>query len=243
MWVRKNRGRTTTDQSWRQRAFTAFFDKQGNPVSITTAEMLNTFDLKDGYRYDTQRPPAIKVGRAMAAAEFGPEEEPREEPLFQARPAPERSVISSEPVTVTLTPSDRMQERTDERMAIEEDVAQEATTLRLEVQGVAPPGNPSVGVHVFLNMPEADASTPTDDPHYVASFSFFEHEGEHGEHEHGPTTFYINATPAIRRLQEAGEYTMGEPLQATLVSVPNVPEGQVEGVEIPFEGLLISATD
>jgi hypothetical protein len=236
-WVRKNPGQTTTAQSWRQQAF-SFFNKQGNPVSITTAEMLNTFDLN--YRYDTQRRPAIEVGRAMAAAEFGPEEEPREEPLLQAA-APERPVISSEPVTVTLTPSDRLQERMDERMAIAEDVAQQATTLRLEIQGVAPPGNPSVGVRVFLNMPEADASTPTDDPHYVASFSFFEHEGEHGEHEHGPTTFYVNATPAIRRLQEAGEYTMGEPLQTTLVTVPIVPEGRVGDVEIPFERLSISA--
>jgi tyrosinase len=238
-WVRKNPGRTPTAQSWRQQAF-SFFNKQGNQASITTAQMLNTFDLN--HRYDTQRPPAIEIGRAMAAAEFGPEEEPREERLFQGRPAPERSVIGSEPVTVTLTPSDRLQERMgEERMAIAEDVAQQATTLRLEVQGVAPPGNPSVGVRVFVNMPEADASTSTDDPHYVASFSFFEHEGDHGEHEHGPTTYYINATPAIRRLQEAGEYRMGEPLETTLVIVPSVPEGRVEDVEIPFEGLSISA--
>jgi hypothetical protein len=172
----------------------------------------------------------------MAAAEFGPDEEPRGEPLFQAA-GPERPVISSEPVTVTLTPSDRLREL---RMAIAEDVAQQATTLRLEVQGVAPPGNRSVSVRVFLNMPEADASTPADDPHYVASFSFFEHEGEHGEHEHGPTTFSINATPAIRRLEEAGLYRMGEPLQTTLVTVPIVPGERVEDVEIPFEGLALT---
>jgi len=202
--------------------------------------MLSTFDLN--YRYDTQRPSAFEVGRAMAAAEFGREEEPREEPLFQAA-APERPVISSQPVTVTLTPSDRMQERMDERMAMAEDVAQEATTLRLEIQGVAPPGNPSVGVRVFLNMPEADAATPTDDPHYVASFSFFEHEGGHGEHEHGPKAFYANVTPTIRRLQEAGLYSMGDPLETTLVTVPIVPGDQVEDVAIPFEGLSISADD
>jgi tyrosinase len=239
-WVRKHPGQTTTSQSWRQRAF-SFFNTQGNPVSITTAQMLNTFDLD--YRYDTQRPSAIEGGRAMVAAEFGPDEEPREEPLLQARPAPERRVISSEPVTVTLTPSGRLQERMGERMAMAEDIAEQATTLRLEVQGVAPPGNPNVGVRVFLNMPEADASTPTDDPHYVSSFTFFEHEGDHGEHGHGPKTFYANATPAIRRLQEAGLYELGEPLQATLVTVPIVPEGRVEDVEIPFEGLSISTVD
>jgi tyrosinase len=238
-WVRKNPGRTTTNQSWHQQAF-SFFDTQGNPVSITTAEMLSTFDLN--YRYDTQRPSAIEVGRAMAAAEFGREEEPREEPLFQAA-APERSVISSEPITVTLAPSDRLQQQMGERMAMAEDVAQEATTLRLEVQGVAPPGNPDVGVRVFLNMPEADASTPTDDPHYVTSFAFFEHEGDHGEHEHGPRAFYANITPTIRRLQEAGLYSMGDPLETTLVTVPIVPGKQVADVAIPFEGLSISADD
>jgi len=34
---------------------------------------------------------------------------------------------------------------------------------------------------------------------------------------------------------------MGEPLQTTLVTVPIVPEGRVGDVEIPFEGLSISA--
>lgn len=238
-WVRKNPGRTTTNQSWHQQAF-SFFDPQGNPVSITTAEMLSTFDLD--YRYDTQRPSAVEVGRAMAAAEFGREEEPREEPLFQGA-APERSVIRSEPITVTLAPSDRLQRQMGERMAMAEDVAQEATTLRLEVKGVEPPGNPDVGVRVFLNLPEADASTPTDDPHYVTSFAFFEHEGDHGEHEHGARAFYANITPTIRRLQEAGLYSMGDPLETTLVTVPIVPGEQVADVAIPFEGLSISADD
>jgi hypothetical protein len=136
-WVRKNPGRTTTNQSWRQQAF-SHFNRQGGPVTIRTAEMLNTFDLD--YRYDTQRPSAVEIGRAMAAAEFGSDEEPRGEPLFRGA-APD-SVIGSQPTTVTLEPTDRLRQRTDERAAMAEDVAQEATTLRLEVQGVAPPGNP-----------------------------------------------------------------------------------------------------
>jgi hypothetical protein len=201
--------------------------------------MLNTFDLN--YRYDTQRPSAIEIGRAMAAAEFGPDEEPRGEPLFQAA-APD-SVISSEPTTVTLEPTDRLRQQTSERAAMAEDVAQEATTLRLEVQGVAPPGNPSVGVRVFLNMPDANASTPTDDPHYVTSFSFFEHEGEHAEHEHGTRAFYANVTPTLRRLQAAGLYSMGDPLETTLVTVPIVPGAQAEDVAVPFEGVAISVDD
>jgi Common central domain of tyrosinase/Polyphenol oxidase middle domain len=136
-WVRKNPGRTTTNQSWRQQAF-SYFNRQGGPVTIRTAEMLNTFDLD--YRYDTQRPSAVEIGRAMAAAEFGPDEEPRGEPLFRGA-APD-SVIGSQPTTVTLEPTDRLRQQTGERAAMAEDVAQEATTLRLEVQGVAPPGNP-----------------------------------------------------------------------------------------------------
>jgi len=240
-WVRKNPGRTTTNQSWRQEDF-RFFNRQGNQVRITTAEVLSTFDLD--YRYDTQRRLAIEVGRALTPGEFGPEEEPRGELLFQAAAPEQRPVISSEPTTVTLAPSDQLQQG-GERMIMAEDVAQEATTLRLEVQGVTPPDDPDVGVRVFLNLPGADASTPTDDPHYVASFTFFEHEGEgdHGGHEHGPKTYYINATPAIRRLQEAGEYSMGDQLQTTLVTVPIIPEGSVGDVEIPFERLSISAHD
>ena len=235
-WVRKHPGRTTTNRGWRQEEF-SFFNRQGNRVRITTAEVLNTLDLD--YRYDTQPTAAIEVRAAVMPAGFGAAEDPLGEPLFRAE-VPERSVISSEPVTVTLEPSDRLREGTGERRIVAEDVAQEATTLRLEVQGVAAPGNPSVGVLVFLDMPEADASIPPDDPHYVASFSFFQHEGGE-EHEHGPTTHYINATPAIRRLMEAGEYSMGDPLQTTLVMVPIGAEESVEDLEIPFEGVTISA--
>ena len=177
----------------------------------------------------------------MAAAEFGPDEEPRGEPLFRGA-APD-SVIGSQPTTVTLEPTDRMRQQTGERAAMAEDVAQEATTLRLEVQGVAPPGNPDVGVRVFLNLPGADASTPTDDPHYVTSFAFFEHEGEHAEHEHGPRAFYANVTPTLRRLQAAGLYSMGDPLETTLVTVPIVPGEQVEDVVVPFEGVAIIVDD
>lgn len=200
--------------------------------------MLNTFDLD--YRYDTQRTSAMGIGRAMAA-DFGPDEEARGEPLFQGA-APD-AVISSEPTTVTLEPTDRLRQQTSERAAMAEDVAQDATTLRLEVQGVAPPGNPDVGVRVFLNLPGANASTPTDDPHYVTSFAFFEHEGEHAAHEHGPRAFYANVTPTLRRLQAAGLYNMGDPLETTLVTVPIVPGAQAEDVAVPFEGVAISVDD
>lgn len=227
-WVEQNPGRTTTDPDWLGRSFD-FFDVRGDRVSVTTAQTLNTNDLN--YRYDTQEEvPVIEEGRAaMVAPEYLPEE-----PLF--RSVPERTVISGEPLTVTLNPA-------EERMGIIADAVGEGPTmLRLQLDGVVPPGNADVGVRVFINLPDADASTPVGDPHYVTTFTFFEHEGPgHEEHANAPKIFYANVTPAVQRLQDADLYTMGDSLEATLVTVPIVPEDEVPEVEIPFEGLSISA--
>src|SRR5215218_4294211 len=135
---------------------------------------------------------------------------------LRAVASPERPIISSKPLTVEIVPSERLREQ----IGLLPAAGADARTLRLEVEGVTSGWNPEVGIRVFLNLPQADASTSTDDPHYVTTFSFFEHDGdeqgraaahdnhrehgEHGDHEDGPQTFYANLTPTIQDLYAAG---------------------------------------
>jgi hypothetical protein len=175
---------------------------------------------------------------------------------LRAEASPERQAISPEPLTVEIVPDERMQEQIGRLTR----AGDEAQTLRLEVEGVTSDWNPEVGIRVFLNLPQADASTPTDDPHYVTTFAFFEHKGaehgvdaengNHGQHgghghdEHGSQTFYANLTPTIQDLYAAGLYQVGEPLLTTLVTVPIAEDRRAneEMVQraIPFTGVAVS---
>jgi tyrosinase len=74
-------------------------------------------------------------------------------------------------------------------------------------------------VRVFLNLPSADARTPTEDPHYAGSFSFFGSPGGVHEQMHA-TQHLVNVTPALRRLMERGELREGNPISMQLVAVP-----------------------
>ncbi len=181
--------------------------------------------------------------------------EPRDDAELRAEGSPERRTIGTEPLTVEVVPGDRLREQIGALTT----AGEAARTLRLEVEGVSSEWNPEVGIRVFLNFPRADASTSTDDPHYVTTFSFFEHKGdeheeeatpghhgepgEHDEHVGSMQTFYANLTPTIQDLYAAGLYREGEPLQTTLVTVPIAPEREAKEMAaraIPFQGVAVS---
>lgn len=74
-------------------------------------------------------------------------------------------------------------------------------------------------VRVFVNHPGADAATPTTDPHYAGSMSFFGTPGGRHEQMHG-TTQLVNVTPVLRALMARGELREDTPLTVQLVAVP-----------------------
>src|SRR5215203_3988743 len=182
--------------------------------------------------------------------------EPHEGAELRAEARPERRTIGPEPLTVEIVPNERMREQ----IGTLRTAGADARTLRLEVEGVTSEWNPGVGIRVFLNLPEADASTSTDDPHYVTTFTFFEHKrGEHGAHaeeddhmhqgahehdEDAPQTFYANLTPTIQDLHAAGFYREGEPLRTTLVTVPIAQDRESKDEfadrTFPFTGVAVS---
>jgi tyrosinase len=75
-------------------------------------------------------------------------------------------------------------------------------------------------VRVFINKPDANASTPTDDPHFAGSFAFFGTQGhQHGRHT-PKTDFLVNVTDTLQRLRTRGAMSDSEPISVQLVAVP-----------------------
>jgi tyrosinase len=78
-------------------------------------------------------------------------------------------------------------------------------------------------VRVFINRPDATAETPISDPHYAGSFGFFNDEkaphARHAEHA-GPSTFVVDATPAIQRLRAMDRIRSGGDVTVQVVAVP-----------------------
>ncbi len=79
-------------------------------------------------------------------------------------------------------------------------------------------------VRVFINLPAANRTTPTDDPHYAGSFAFFGTAAPEGspaaqEHTHQPR-FLVDITETLRRLTGRDELKETAPVSVQLVAVP-----------------------
>jgi tyrosinase len=73
----------------------------------------------------------------------------------------------------------------------------------LTVGDMALPHGSDLYVRVFINKPDANESTPIDDPHYAGSFAFFNGHQASGKASAG--TFLVDLTDAVGRLKNAGE--------------------------------------
>lgn len=98
----------------------------------------------------------------------------------------------------------------------------------LSLEEIDAPPSSEYFVRVFLNFPNANAETPTNDPHYAGSFAFFaEGEGGHEGHGHGgkkKLTYIVDLTETVRRLKQGGEQLNPADLQLQFVPVPIAPE-------------------
>lgn len=189
-----------------------FYAPNGSKVDIKVSAVLDTAAL--GYTYDRSNP-----ARPAPAPAPTPEQG-----LFPVEAVNARAAVGSAPVGVRLSPGSELRARMDALVAAAR--AERSGTLRLTLAGVQPPRTPT-GVRVFANCPYATANTPTNDPHFVGTFTFFEHgdapgtsSAEHAEHSGGTRTFYLDAGPALRRLRRAKRFSGTDDVQVHFVPVP-----------------------
>jgi tyrosinase len=90
-------------------------------------------------------------------------------------------------------------------------------------------------VRVFINLPEASAATPTDDPHYAGSFAFFgTHGQDHGAHA-PKTEFLVYVSDTLQRLRAMGALRDREPISVQLVAVPVTGRFERADMELTLE--------
>jgi hypothetical protein len=89
-------------------------------------------------------------------------------------------------------------------------------TVRLSLRGVEPPLDRRAinGFNIFLNKPDATASTSETDPHFVRASEF------QPTSESAPQPFSADVLRTLVRLQKRGELNLDKPLQITIVAIP-----------------------
>jgi len=212
------------DQTWLGKSNGQFVDADSNP-SASTAAMTILMPLL-AYRYESS---AIGSSPAQVAVKSAAEFRRLEARLRAG--APIRFVISSR---------SRIAERADlsggkpallrsavkiqslGRILESKEIPER---IFLAVQSANVPRPQDFFVRVFVNLPEANAQTSTDDPHYAGSFAFFgnpatEHHGQASAAEAEHPRFLVDLTHTLRNLRERNSLAADAPVTVQLVPTP-----------------------
>lgn len=124
-----------------------------------------------------------------------------------------------------------------------------ARRVLLRVLDVEQPATGDYFVRVFVNLPQADPSTATSDPHYAGSFAFFnDPDGGHAHHGrtagqvHTNPAFIVDLTATLARLRLLGRLGDGSELSIQLVVVPQ-SEGPRRSDVLRLGGLELQLVD
>lgn len=214
-WNLKRQHPNTNDSNWLSHSFTEFADRTGNPVSLTVNQTL-LFPLF-AYQFEECFPDPVSVRRKAFSD--------RELEDFVRRGARvkleflDRAILQEDMLLEIQRPlSKPLLLKGDSRSMLSKGTTSDRVLLT--VGDIALPHGSDLYVRVFINRPDANESTPIDDPHYAGSFAFFNGHQASGKASAG--TFIVDLTDAVGRLKNAGELmsSAGEPT-IQLVAVPH----------------------
>ena len=241
LWVHWNvdmGNANTNDSAWSSFNFTDdFVDGDGNPAPIQVATTL-LFPLLT-YQFEPCAPGMAKAAAVKDKATL-------ERFLREGAPAKLEFIKRFElrqPMTTML------QQSAPARIKIEPEAFRTVLDAAgrekavLTIDDVEAPVKQDVFVRVFINKPDASATTSIDDPHYAGSFAFFccEEDAMKGHESMTPTPaskpsgspglttivpsstmpklrYLVDATSTIRKLSQGG--SLASDLDVTLVTVP-----------------------
>lgn len=211
----------TNDAGWIGTSWNHFVDGQGNPTTMTAG--ITTLMPLLSYRYESSAVGGFGATldlTALSAQDLKKIEAHIKKgadvhfDIKKRIPIAKGTMLSiSQPFSAQtrVTPADFA-------ALLESDFRQERVFVSISYAEL--PADNDFFVRVFINLPGANAQTPTDDLHYAGSFAFFgTHTGDHGEHPH-KTDFLVNVTDTLQRLKRSGAMRADEPLAVQLVAVP-----------------------
>ncbi len=103
--------------------------------------------------------------------------------------------------------------------------------VRLSIERVKAPGGATI--RVFVNLPDANADTPTSDFHFAGSMTAFEDPAPDSPGD----DFLLDAGRAFKRLKKGDRLLLGDNISITLVLEPGTAGAEVP---IPVERVVLS---
>jgi len=208
----------TNDPAWNGTAWNYFVQGDGSPANITAG--ITTLMPLLSYRYESSAigtHPAQLL--ALSAAEFAQLRARIEKGAPVELVVRQRFLLAeaaSQPIGKPITPPAAPRASDITGMLTQLDPS---TNAFLSVEYARFPEATDFFVRVFVNLPGADAATPTDDPHFAGSLAFFGTPGGQHEQMHA-AKHLVNVTPVLRELMRRGEMTDLSAIRVQLVAVP-----------------------
>lgn len=241
-WNIELENNSTNDSTWINHVNSHFVDADGNAATQTAG--ITTIEPLLSYRYESSA-----IGSSPAEAELTTKSafqkvEQRVRAGANIRFEVKQRVRLADKAAVSIARPFSKETRLapqDFAAIINSDSARERVFASIEFARI--PAQSDFSVRVFVNLPSANSSTPTEDPHFAGSFAFFgTHTGTAaGGHEHQPK-FLVNLTNAIQRLRSSGELKEGTPLSLQLVPVPFAGKFEREDTQLELNGIEIITT-
>src|SRR5262245_3080864 len=192
----------TNDATWINTSWNHFVDGSGNPVNVTAG--ITTLMPLLSYRYETSAVGGFSAAEQLTARSSEDlkkiEARLRSGANIRFDIKKRVAIAKGAKITVSKPYSAETQISADDfKTLIESDQTAERIFVKINYAQL-PPVN-DFFVRVFINLPNANAQTPTDDIHYAGSFAFFgTHTPDQHDH-HGKTDFLVNVTETLQNLR------------------------------------------
>lgn len=209
----------TNDNAWVGTSWDHFVDGDGNPVTVTAG--ITTLMPFFSYRYETSAVGGFSAGMDLTARSAGElkkiETRLRKGANIRFEIKKRVPIAKGARLTISKPYSAETKLSADDFDAlIESDRRADRIFARINYAQL--PLVNDFFVRVFINLPNANPQSPTDDVHYAGSFAFF---GTHTAGGHpGKTDFLVSVTETLQNLKRQDQLKVGTPVSVQLVAVP-----------------------
>ena len=213
----------TNDATWVNTVDQHFVDADGNPMTMTAG--LTTVLPLLSYQYESSAigssPAAAAIRTKSAYEKLKARIEKGANIKFEIKhriPIAEREAVSiAKPISKETKAT-----AADMATIINSNTAQEKIFASVEFAQL-PPTSDFI-VRVFINLPNANSSTPQSDPHFAGAFAFFGTEPANAtgamDHPGHQPKFLVNLTNTLQNLRRTQELKENQPISVQLVPVP-----------------------
>jgi len=239
-WNLELENNNTNDTNWTSHVNSHFVDADGNPATSTGA--ITTLMPLLSYRYESSAIGSFAAEPEITTKAAFEKVEARIRAGANIRFDIKQRVRLADKAAVSITKPFSKETRLapqDFAAIINSDTARDRIFATIDFASL--PAHSDFSVRVFVNMPNANAGTSTEDPHFAGSFAFFGTHTGPAAHPLQPK-FLVNLTNAIQKLRSSGQLNEGTPISVQLVPVPFAGKFEREDTQLELNGIEIITT-